>query len=47
MKAANVILLPKTKPPFMDPSEHRPISLLNMWYKIMDHIILTRLREDI
>lgn len=46
MKEADVILLPKTSPPSMDPAEHRPISLLNMWYKVMDNILRERLKTD-
>lgn len=46
MKQANIILLPKTTPPSMNPAEHRPISLLNMWYKVLDNIIKSRLQED-
>ena len=43
MKLANVILVPKTIPPSHNPAEHRPISLLNMWYKVLDNIIKDRL----
>ena len=46
MKVADVILLPKTSPPSIDPAEHRPISLLNMWYKVLDLIIKDRLQKD-
>ena len=46
MKLADVILLPKTNPPSLDPAEHRPISLLNMWYKVLDLIIKDRLQKD-
>ena len=46
MKHADVILLPKTNPPSYNPSDHRPISLLNMWYKVLDTIIKDRLDKD-
>lgn len=46
MKQANIILLPKTTPASLNPADHRPISLLNMWYKVMDKIIKNRLQED-
>ena len=46
MKEANIILLPKTTPPSHDPADHRPISLLNMWYKVLDTIIKNRLQKD-
>ena len=46
MKHADIILLPKTKPPSHDPAQHRPISLLNMWYKVLDSIIKDRLELD-
>ena len=46
MKEADVILLPKTSPPSMNPADYRPISLLNMWYKVMDNILRERLQVD-
>ena len=46
MKHANVILIPKTSPPSTDPAEQRPISLLNMWYKVLDTIVKDRILED-
>ena len=46
MKAADVVLIPKTKPPSLNPAEHRPISLLNMWYKVLDNIVKDRLQRD-
>ena len=47
MKHANVILIPKTSPPTADPEQQRPISLLNMWYKVLDKIIKDRIQDDI
>ena len=46
MKQADIILLPKTSPPSLNPADHRPISLLNMWYKVLDTIIKNRLQKD-
>ena len=46
MKAADAVLIPKTKPPSLNPAEHRPISLLNMWYKVLDNIVKERLQQD-
>ena len=47
MKHANIILIPKTTPPTCNPDEQRPISLLNMWYKILDRIVKNRIEHDI
>ena len=47
MKHANIILIPKTTPPTSNPDEQRPISLLNMWYKILDRIVKNRIENDI
>ena len=46
MKQAYIILLPKTSPPSLNPAAHRPISLLKMWYKVLDTIIKNRLQKD-
>ena len=46
MKQADVILLPKTTPPSQNPSDYRPISLLTMWYKVLDTIIKDRIMGD-
>ena len=47
MKHANVVLIPKTSPPTNLPDEQRPISLLNMWYKVLDRIVKDRIEKDI
>jgi hypothetical protein len=47
LKRAHILLLPKTVPPSKDPDKQRPISLLNLWYKLLDKIIKKRLENDI
>ena len=47
MKHANVVLIPKTSPPNNNPEDQRPISLLNMWYKVLDRIVKDRIEKDI
>ena len=47
MKHANIILIPKTTPPTSNADDQRPISLLNMWYKILDRIVKNRIEKDI
>ena len=47
MKHANIILIPKTNPPTNNPAEQRPISLINIWYKVLDRIVKNRLEKDI
>ena len=47
MKHANIVLIPKTQPPSIRPDEQRPISLLNMWYKVLDRIVKDRIEKDI
>ena len=46
MKHANIVLIPKTQPPSNRPDEQRPISLLDMWYKVLDRIVKDRIEED-
>ena len=47
MKHANIVLIPKTNLPTTLPEDQRPISLLNMWYKVLDRIVKDRIEKDI
>ena len=38
---------PKTNPPTTLPEDQRPISLLNIWYKVLDRIVKDRIEKDI
>ena len=47
LKQAHILLIPKTSPPSKQPELQRPITLLNLWYKILDKIIKNRIQQDI
>ena len=42
-RSANMILIRKPGKPLDDPTSYRPISLLCCFYKLLEHLLLTRL----
>ena len=47
MGEANIVLLPKDPLHPRDPKQQRPISLANIWYKILDKLLTRRLTNHI